>query len=105
VSKTKWVSEIFSINPDCGEEKSIYIFYKLYTPYFFCTVRILTEGRAGEGAHLRSIQASTSAKKWKRSLKEATAFHPDTCQYTKRRAHKSRPFQTLLVLVCTSKGR
>jgi hypothetical protein len=38
-------------------------FLKLNTPYFFRTVRILTEGRAGEGAQLRSIQASISTTK------------------------------------------
>jgi hypothetical protein len=57
------------------EENFLIFFISVNIPYFFRTVRILTEGRAGEGAHLRSIQAST--KKWKSSLKEATPFHPD----------------------------
>ncbi len=45
------------------EENFLFFFISVNTPYFFRTVMILTEGRAGEGAHLRSIQASTSFKK------------------------------------------
>ncbi len=37
-------------------------------------------------------------------MKEATPFHPDTCQYTKRRAHESGQLRSIRTLLVQRKG-